>query len=123
MADNFRFVLNEAAIADYLGDPMGPVGDLMGMVADQVAEKARAMAPVREGTLWNNSATLTSNARPPGFLKARIHGKRGVSRQGNLYGSANGPAAPLVWITHPATQIPWEHRNLFMERALYSTNV
>lgn len=118
---NERFNLNESTITFFLNDPAGPVGDLVAELADEVAMKARAMAPVRVGTLWNDSATPTSNARPPGFLKARIHGKRGVSRQGRLYGSANAPANPLVFIAYPAVQV--EFRNTFMTRALYSTNV
>jgi hypothetical protein len=119
MADHFN--LNESTITAFLNDPYGPVGDLMGELGDEVAMKARALAPVRGGTLWNNSATLTSNARPPGYLKSRIHGKRGVSREGHLYGSANGPADPLIFIAYPAKQVTF--RNMFMSTALYSTHV
>ena len=117
------FIPDELAITEFLNDPIGPIGDMLGEVADQVAIKARAMAPVRSGTQWNNSATLTSNARPPGFLKGSIHGKRGVSQEGNLYGSANAEADPLIFIAYPAKQIEPANRNLFMQRALYSTRV
>jgi hypothetical protein len=114
-----EFNPDESAITSFLNDPYGPVGDLMGAMGDEVAMKARAMAPVRGGYQWNNSATRTSNARPPGFLKASIHGKRGVSREGNLYGSANAEADPLIFIAYPAKQV--HVRNTFMTRALFST--
>ena len=113
------FNLDERAIASFLNDPAGPVGDLMGTMADEVAMKARATAPVRSGTLWNNSATRTSNARRPGFLKGSIHAKRGVSAEGNLYGSANAEADPLIFIAYPAKHVNF--RNTFMTRALFST--
>jgi hypothetical protein len=119
MAD--KFYLNESTITAFLNDPYGPVGDLVGTLGDEVAMKARAAAPVRSGTLWNDSATPSSNARPPGYLKSRIHGKRGVSREGHLYGSANAPADPLIFIAYPAKQVRF--RNMFMTTALYSTNV
>lgn len=121
MADDVQFNLDESTISVFLNDPAGPVGDMLGELADDVAMKARTLAPVRTGTLWNASATPTSNARPPGYLKARIHGKRGVSRQGRLYGSANAPANPLVFVAYPAKQV--RTRNMFMTTALYSTNV
>jgi hypothetical protein len=121
MADEIEFKLDESTITVFLNDPAGPVGNMLGELADEVAMKARATAPVRSGTLWNDSATLTSNAKPPGYLKSRIHGKRGVSREGNLYGSANGPADPLVFIAYPAKHITFS--NIFMSQALYSTHV
>lgn len=109
----------ESAIASFLNDPLGPVGDLMGTMADEVALKARVTAPVRGGYLWNNSATRTSNARRPGFLRDSIHAKRGVSREGNLYGSANAEADPLIFVAYPAKHITV--RNTFMTSALFST--
>jgi hypothetical protein len=119
MAD--KFILDDSTITVFLNDPYGPVGNLVGTLADEVAMKARATAPVRSGTLWNDSATLTSNAKPPGYLKSRVHGKRGVSREGHLYGSANAPADPLIFIAYPAKHITFS--NIFMSQALYSTNV
>lgn len=121
MTDNIRFNLDESTITVFLNDPAGPVGDLLGQLADQGANRARALAPVRTGNLWNDSATPSSNARPPGFLKGSIHGKRGVSRQGRLYGSVNAEADPLIFIAYPAQQVHF--RNMFMTTALYSINV
>jgi hypothetical protein len=121
MSDEVRFNLDESTITVFLNDPAGPVGDMLGELADQGANRARALAPVRTGTLWNDSATLTSNARPPGFLKGSIHGKRGVSRRGKLYGSINAEANPLVFVAYPAQQVHF--KNIFMTTALYSINV
>ena len=114
-----EFNPDEASITAFLNDPYGPVGDLVGTMADEVAVKARATAPVRSGYRWNNSATRTSNARPPGFLKESIHGKRGLSREGNLYGSANAEADPLIFVAYPAKQVHF--KNTFMTSALFST--
>jgi hypothetical protein len=97
----------------------GMVGEYLREKADEVAMLARAEAPVRTGFAWNNSATPTSNASPPGYLKASIHGKVGRSaRTGHIYGSANVAADPALFITYPAIQI--HSPNLFMSTALYS---
>lgn len=118
MADETKVNLDESTITVFLNDPAGMVGDYLAELADETAAKARALAPVRVGSLWNNSATLTSNARPPGYLKASIHGKRGVSRQGKLYGSANADANPAIFLEYPAKQIHFKHP--FLTTALYS---
>lgn len=120
MADINQVTLDDSTIAVFLNDPAGPIGDFLESLANQGAEKARALAPVRTGTRWNNSATRTSNARPPGYLKGSLHGKKGVSAEGNLYGSVNADANPLVFIAYPAAQVRF--KNMFMTTALWSIN-
>lgn len=116
--DGTRIDLDESSITVFLNDPLGPIGDFLASLADSGAVKARALAPVREGNLWNNSASPTSNARPPGFLKGSIHAKRGVSAEGHLYASVNAEADPLIFIAYPARQVRF--KNMFMTTALYS---
>jgi hypothetical protein len=120
MAD-IRVNLNESSIDAFLNDPAGPVGDLLETMADKGSAIARGLAPVREGDLWNNSATRSSNARPPGYTKASIHGKRGVSRQGNLYGSVNAAADPTIFLEYPAQQM--HEKRPFLTTALWSITV
>lgn len=107
--------LNESSIGLFLNDPGGPVGDLLFEMATEGEGTAKGLAPVREGNVWNEE---TTSARPPGFTKASIHAKRGVSQAGNLYGSVNVEADPGIFLSFPAKQL---HRTwIFMHTALWS---
>lgn len=107
--------LDEGAIGLFLNDPAGPVGDLLFDMATEGSQLARGLAPVREGNVWNEE---TTTARVPGFTKASIHAKRGVSAEGGLYGSFNVAADPGIFLSYPAKQL---HRTwIFMKTALWS---
>jgi hypothetical protein len=113
MAGDFH--LDEVAIDVLLGDPMGMVGDYLREESDIVAEMARVNAPVREGNAWSKRSSLDG---PPGLLKASVHGKVGISREGRLYGSANAIADPAIFMEYPAVQLHYPRP--FLTTALFS---
>lgn len=96
-----EIVWDEAALADLLNSPDGPVGELIAELSARAAVVARATVPVRRSRAGRNST-----ARPPGFTKAGItvHGPVTGSR-GGLYGGVNAPADPSIFLETPADQM------------------
>ncbi len=117
MANEFK--INDAMLEALLDTEDGPVGQFLGEAGDRFADQARALAPVREGNVWNEA---TTSAKPPGYLKASIHGKTGRSaRTGHIYGSANAMADPAIFMEYPAVQLHYPRP--FLTTALFSTTV
>jgi hypothetical protein len=123
--------LNDSTIAVFLDDPDGPVGQMLEEMSEHGAALARIFAPVRLDNVWNeetssgalNAATAPGGKpKPPGYLKARIRGKHGVSRAGQLYGSVNAPADPAIFLEYPAVQLNG-HKHPFLTTALWSITV
>lgn len=97
---------DEGAIDDLLNSIEGPVGQFIGELSLRASIVATAVVHVRPGTPASATTGRTSNARPPGFTKARIrpHLARG-SRTGHLYGGVNAPADPTLFLEMPAEQM------------------
>ncbi len=97
-----RTILNDAEITHLLNDIDGPVGQMLLRMAEDMARVARAKVRVREGNVWSEA---TTTARPPGFTKAGIHAVVGHSAAGDLFGSANAPADPTIFLEKRARQM------------------
>lgn len=113
---------DDAALDDLLNSLEGPVGQFIGELSLRASIVATSVVHVRPGTPASATTGRTSNARPPGFTKARIrpHLARGAVT-GGLYGGVNAPADPTIFLEMPAEQI----RNLghvfpFLTTGLYS---
>jgi hypothetical protein len=98
---------HEAAIQEELNSVDGPVGRLIAELSAEAARIARSVVRVRNvpGDR-RHRAGRTSNARPPGFLKAdiRVHGPVRGSL-GGLYGGVNAAADPSIFLEYPASQM------------------
>jgi hypothetical protein len=113
---------DEAALDDLLNSIEGPVGQLIAELSLRASVVATSVVHVRPGTPASATTGRTSNARPPGFTKARIrpHLARG-SVTGGLYGGVNSPADPTIFLEQPASQIAnLGHRFPFLTTGLYS---
>jgi hypothetical protein len=113
---------DERALDDLLNSIEGPVGQLISELSLRASVVATSVVHVRPGTPASATTGRTSNARPPGFTKARIrpHIARG-SVTGHLYGGVNAPADPSIFLEMPAEQIRnLGHRFPFLTTGLYS---
>jgi hypothetical protein len=110
---------DDAAIDDLLNSEFGPVGQLIAELSSRAALVATAVVHVRPGTPASATTGRTSNARPPGFTKARIrpHLARGTVT-GHLYGGVNAPADPTIFLELPASQMSREFP--FLTTGLFS---
>lgn len=99
---------DEKALDDLLKSPEGPVGRLLLELSEQVATVARSVVHVRNPLTIDRRrrAGRNSTAQPPGYTKALIrpHLGRGTVT-GNLYGGANAPGSPGIFLEHPAIQM------------------
>jgi len=99
---------NEKALDDLLNSPDGPVGRMLLGLSVQVADVARSVVRVRDPLTRDRRrrAGRNSTAQPPGYTKALIrpHLGRGTIT-GNLYGGANAPGSPGIFLEYPARQM------------------
>lgn len=103
----------------------GPVGDLMRDIARQIGTVARekvrirGMRPSRPGM---HRTGRTSNAKPPGYTKARITTTVGHSKlhDGLLFGGAEAPP-PGLFLELPAEQM--HEKYPFLTTGLWSVHV
>ena len=98
--------LDDQAIYEMLNAPTGLVYPFVVQLSVQAAAVATAVVHVRPGTPASATTGRTSNARPPGFTKARIRPHTGWGGPGlQLYGGVNSPMDPTVYLELPARQI------------------
>lgn len=117
MAENVE--LDDAQIEAMLNDEEGPVGDFLNSITKRMEAVAVMRAPVREGNVWNEMST---NARPPGYLKASIGRRIGHhGGTGGLYGSVNAAGNPTYFLEAPAVQMHSKHP--FLTTALWEAEV
>jgi hypothetical protein len=98
---------DQAALDDVLKSADGPVGRMLIELSDQVAQVARNVVPVRNPARGSRGrAGRNSTAHAPGYTKALIrpHLGRGTLT-GNLYGGANAPGSPGIFLEYPAEQM------------------
>lgn len=107
MSDDVQ--VSEEAIMAMLRDERGPVGDLMRELADQIASVAREKVPVRIPRRFRTGRT--SSARAPGYTRANIESKVGHARTHDdiLFGGADAPEDPGLFLELPAQQIHDKH--------------
>lgn len=111
-----------AAFEELLNAPGGLVADFIWDLSVQATVVATAAVHVRPGTRSSATTGRTSNARPPGFTKARIrpHLAWGAAT-GQVYGGVNAPADPAMFLEMPAVQIArLGHRFPFLTTGLWS---
>jgi hypothetical protein len=114
-----RIEWDEAALEDLLDSMDGPVGKFIWELSVRAAAIAAEAVHVRPGTPASATTGRTSNARPPGYTKARIrpHLARGAMT-GKLYGGINAPADPAIFLEMPADQM---HKTYpFLTTGVYS---
>ena len=110
---------DDRALDDLLNSMDGPVGMLISELSLRAALVATAVVHVRPGTPASATTGRTSNARPPGFTKARIRPHLAYgSRTGKLYGGVNAPADPSIFLEMPAEQMHTEYP--FLTTGLWS---
>lgn len=98
---------SQAAIDDLMKSADSPVARLLMELSEQVAAVARAVVPVRNPAKGSRGrAGRNSTAHVPGYTKALIrpHLGRG-SITGSLYGGANAPGSPGIFLEYPAEQM------------------
>lgn len=97
---------DEAALDDLLDSIEGPVGQLISELSLRATIVATSVVHVRPGTPASATTGRTSNARPPGYTRARIrpHVARGAVT-GQLFGGVNAPADPSIFLELPASQM------------------
>jgi hypothetical protein len=107
------------ALDDLLNSVEGPVGMLLAELSARAAIVATSVVHVRPGTPASATTGRTSNARPPGFTKARIrvHGPV-IGSRGRLYAGVNAPMDPSVFLEMPAEQMHQEYP--FLTTGLWS---
>lgn len=113
--------ISQVAVDELMRDEAGPVGDLMHELAIQTATVARAKVRVRDPRA--NRTGRTSDAKPPGYTKARITSIVGHSAThgGVVFGGANAPGNPSLFLELPADQIAdRDHKFPFLTTGLDS---
>lgn len=98
---------DQAALDDLLKGPDGPVARLLAEMSAQIVAVARSVVPVRNPAKGSRGrAGRNSTAHVPGYTKALIrpHLGRGPAT-GNLYGGANAPGSPGIFLEYPAEQM------------------
>lgn len=103
MSDNVH--IDQKAVDEMFRDENGIIGDYMRLLANRIADVARIK--VRTRTIGRHREGRTSNAKPPGYTRANItttvgHAK---TRGGLLFGGANAPENPGLFLELPAEQI------------------
>lgn len=89
--------LDDTAIAELTNSPDGPVGRMTLELAERAAVVARGVVRVRRSRPWS----ARSDARPPGFTKARIRPDLGYDNEGLLYGAVLAPYDPGFFLEYP----------------------
>lgn len=89
--------LNDAAIVELTNSPEGPVGQLILELATQASVVARAVVRVRHSRTWS----ARSDARPPGYTKARIRPAIGYDAEGLIYAAVLAPYDPGFFLEYP----------------------
>jgi len=113
---------DDEAFDELLNGPGGPVVNLIVDLSAQATLVATTVVHIRPGTPASATTGRTSNARSPGFTKARIrpHLAWG-SRTGKVYGGVNSPMDPTVYLELPASQIARRgHEFPFITTGLWS---
>lgn len=120
--DSVTIDWNERALDDLLNSAHGPVGMLISELSLRASLVATSVVHVRPGTPSSATTGLTSNARPPGFTKARIRPHLGYGKStGKIYGGVNAPADPSIFLEMPAIQIArLGHEFPFLTTGLWS---
>lgn len=97
--------ISQKAVDELMRDEDGPVGLLMRELANQTAAVAREKVRVR--IPGSDRTGRTSDAKPPGYTKARITTTVGHSAThgGVVFGGANAPGNPGLFLELPADQI------------------
>lgn len=103
MADFVGVRLNDIEIDALLADSDGPVGRYMYEISQRMTIIAKRAAPVMRG---RNYWTSRSNAiRPPGTLRASVHGVYGYDDRGQPFAGVNALANPSIFMEKPARQL------------------
>lgn len=112
---------DDGAFDDLLDSIEGPVGQFIAELSARAAVVAVNVVHVRPGTPASATTGRTSNARPPGFTKARIrpHLARGT-RTGHLYGGVNAPADPTIFLEYLPHTEQYHRPFPFLTVGLYS---
>lgn len=99
---------NDAAYDELMNSVTGPVADLLRDLSGQVVTVAQAAVHVRTMDRHDRRrrAGANSTAHAPGYTKSLIrpHLGRGTLT-GQLYGGANAPGSPGVFLEYPAEQM------------------
>lgn len=98
---------DDKALDDLMKSADGPVARMLNELSAQVAAVARTVVPVRNPARGSRGrAGRNSTAHEPGYTKALIrpHLGRGALT-GNLYGGANAPGSPGIFLEYPAEQM------------------
>lgn len=98
--------IDDIALYELLNAADGPVGLLITELSLRASVVAATVVHVRPGTPASATTGRTSNARPPGFTKARVrpHLAWGAAT-GKIYGGVNAPADPSIFLEDPASQM------------------
>jgi hypothetical protein len=121
-------VISQEAVDELMRDIDGPVGDLMRDIAHQIEVVAVAHAPILKA---RNVRSLKSTAfrsgdgtiKTPGYLKRHITSTVGhaISRDGLLFGGAESPGDPGIFLEAPAEQMHEKHP--FLTTGLWSVSL
>jgi hypothetical protein len=120
MATDIKITWSQEAINGLMNSVDGPVARMLNELSAQVAAVARQAVPVRNPARGSRGwAGRNSTAQPPGYTKALIrpHLGRGALT-GNLYGGANAPGNPGIFLEYPASQMT--HKYPFLTTGLDS---
>lgn len=113
--------ISQEAVDEFLRDIDGPIGDLMRELSTQIADVARQKVRVRiPGT---HRTGRTSNSNAPGYTKAHITTTVGHAKthDGLLFGGANAPANPGIFLEAPAQQM--HEKYPFLTTGLWSVSL
>jgi hypothetical protein len=120
--------ISQQAVDEMFRDIDGPIGDLMRDIAHQIQKVAIEKAPVLKA---NNVRSLRSTAlrtadgtvKIPGYTKRNITTTVGHSKlhDGYVFGGANAPGDPAIFLEVPAEQL--HHKHPFLTTGLWSVHV
>lgn len=98
--------VSEKEVYELFRDKDGPIGNFLREMADQIAVVARAKVQVRRIPDKYHTGR-TSDARRPGYTKLHITTTVGhaVTYNGLLFGGAEAPEDPGLFLELPAEQI------------------
>lgn len=128
MAADDEEVIDQGAVDEMMRDIDGPIGDLMRELADQIARVAVEKAPILKAS---NVRSLRSTAlrgedgtiKTPGYTKRHITTTVGHSKlhDGYVFGGANAPGDPGIFLEAPAKQMHETHP--FLTTGLWSVHI
>ena len=102
-----KIIWDQKAIDGVMKSVDGPVARMLNELSAQVVTVAKSVVPVRNPARGSRGrAGRNSTAHKPGYTKELIrpHLGRG-SLTGNLYGGANAPGSPGIFLEYPAEQM------------------